>query len=139
MTKYKLKAPWFDSSMASTEHLFLKMGAANYARLLAERLREANPRQEILDSVARLLDPRPGDQLELVVRRRGPGKILKGVKRHEDIKIALAFEKFHAAHLSAGKKHGAVKLAVGDTAKQFGITDREVREARKRMLRSIPK
>ena len=140
MTEYKLKAPWFDSGMASTEHLFSKMGAADYARLLAMRLRESNPRREILNSVARLLDPRPGDQLELVVRRRRPGKILKNVKRHDDIKITLAFEKFHAEHLSAGKpKYGAVKAAMKDAATKFGITDRAVREARARMLRLVPK
>jgi hypothetical protein len=140
MTEYKLKAPWFDSGMASDEKLFTEMGAPGYARLIAKHLREPSPHREILDSVARLLDPRPGDQLELIIRRRRPGRVLKGVKRYDDLKIALAFGKSHVVHLSAGKpSYGAVKAAVADTATKLGVTEREVRGARSRMRRLIPK
>jgi hypothetical protein len=140
---YQRKAPWFDASMAEVESLFIEMGAANYTRLLAKRLREPSSpqREDLLDIVARLLDPRPDDQLEMVVQRRGPGNILKGAKRINDIKIALAFEECRLARVTAGEERGVVKAAAGDAAKKLGggITDRQVREAHKRMQRLFPK
>jgi hypothetical protein len=138
---YQRKAPWFDASMATVESLLTEMGATNYTRLLAEHLRDPSPRREILDIVARLLDPRPEDQLEMVVQRRMRGKILKGAKRINDLKIALAFEECHLARLSAGEERSAVKLAEGDAARKLGggVTDRQVREARNRMRRLLPK
>src|SRR5262245_20019212 len=138
---YRLKAPAIiDASMHSVEHFYTKLGADGFAKLMAIRLRDPRPRREILDAVARLLDPRPDDDLALVIKRRSPGNTkMRWTKRHEDIDIAGEVQTYLLEYLAAGNpKRGSVKKAVGEIAGKRGISPGKVRQALK-VLSLIPK
>lgn len=138
---YRLKAPAIiDANMAIVEHLFTKHGPDGFAKLMAEALRSPKPRREILDAVVRLLDPRPDDDLRLVVERRRPGNTkMRQTKRAEDIRIALAEEEFLLKYLEGGNpKHGSRKKAVGEIAAVLDIGPDRVCKAL-RVLRDIPR
>ena len=133
---YRLKAPAiFDANMAGVEHLYTNLGAEGFAKLMAEALRSPEPRREILDAIARLLDPRPDDDLRLVVERRSPGNTkMRQTKCREDIDISLEV-------LSLELESGNSKLrkeAVGEIAAARGISKSKVEKAL-RVLSRIPK
>jgi hypothetical protein len=135
---YRLKAPAiFDANMAGVEHLYTNLGAEGFAKLMAEALRSPEPRREILDAIARLLDPRPDDDLRLVVERRSPGNTkMRETKRYDDIQIALAVLNFELE--SGNSKRGSRKKAVGEIAAARGISTSKVEKAL-RVLSLIPK
>jgi hypothetical protein len=141
---YRPKAPAIiDGNMVAIEQIFAEKGAEGVARIIAKRLRESNPERAILDGVARLLDPQPGDDLELVIKRRGAGNPkTKWDKRADDIKVALAVldceERLKANRRKDGKtERGIRKLAIGEIAEQRGIKDSTVRKTM-RVLSLIP-
>ncbi len=135
---YRLKAPAIiDANMAIVEQLYTKHGPDGFAKLMAEALREPMPRREILDAIARLLDPRPDDDLRLVVKRRSRGNTkMRQTKCREDIEIALAVLNFELE--SGNSKRGIRKKAVGEIADERGISPATVRKAL-RVLPRIPK
>jgi hypothetical protein len=97
---------------------------------------------EILESVARLLDPQPDDDLQLVITRRGPGNPkMRWTKRAEDIKIAREVEQYLIAHLTAGKPvRGSIKLAAREIAKKHpGISASTVEQTHRKIRNLIPK
>src|SRR5262245_16159057 len=98
---YRLKAPAIlDANMGGVEHFYTKLGPAGFAKLMAEALRDPIPRREILDAVARLLDPQADDDLRLVVERRSPGNTkMQWTQRREDIQIALEVLNFEVEYL----------------------------------------
>jgi hypothetical protein len=99
------------------------------------------PHPEILESVARLLDPRPDDDLALILVRRSKGNPkMRWTKRAKDIKIALEVEQFLIAHLTAGKPmRGSIKLAAREIAKKRGINASTVEQTHRKIRRMIPK
>jgi hypothetical protein len=135
---YQLKAPAIlDANMTAVEHLYTMLGADGFAKLMAEALRDPMPRREILDAVARLLDPCPDDDLRLVVERRSAGNTkMRWSKRREDIEIALAVLIFERE--CGLPKRGIRKKAVGEIATKRGISDSKVWQALK-VLPLIPK
>jgi hypothetical protein len=108
---YRLKAPAIiDANMATVEQLYTKLGADGFAKLMARTLRDPAPRREILDAIARLLDPRPDDDLRLVVKRRSRGNTkMRQTKRREDIEIALAVLNFELQSGSGSRKKPLVR------------------------------
>ncbi len=129
---YRLKAPAIiDANMAIVEQFFTKLGPDGFAKLMAEALRDPMPRREILDAVARLLDPCPNDDLRLVVERRSAGNTkMRWSKRREDIEITLAVLNFQREYLGSGNpKRGSRKKAVGEIAKKRGISPGKVEKA----------
>jgi hypothetical protein len=137
---YQLKAPAvIDASMAAVEYWYTKLGADEFAKMMAARLRDPLPRREVLDAVARLLDPQPKDQLRLVLKRRNRAPKMRWTKRREDIDIAIEVEQFQMEWLLAGKpKRGSRKKAVGVVAKKRGIGSDKVQQAL-RVLSLIPR
>ena len=133
---YRLKAPAIiDANMAIVEYLYTKHGPDGFAKLMAEALRSPEPRREILDAIARLLDPRPDDDLRLVVKRRSPGNTkMRQTKRGEHIEIALEVLNFEFE--SGGSK--LRKEAVGEIAAARSISKSKVEKAL-RVLSGIPK
>jgi hypothetical protein len=137
---YRLKAPAIiDANMATVEQLYTGLGADRFAKLMAEALRNPEPRREILDAIARLLDPHPDDDLRLVVERRSRGnRMMRWTKRAKDIHIALAVLNFEEEWDKSGKpRRGRRKNAVDETSKRAGIGKGTVREALK-ILSKIP-
>lgn len=138
---YQLKAPAIiDAIMATVEQLYTGLGADRFAKLMAEAMREPMPRREILDAIARLLDPQPDDDLRLVVGRRSPGNTkMRQTKRREDIEIALEVEEWLLDYLAAGNpKRGSIKKALGTIADKRDISKSKVEKAL-RVLSRIPK
>ena len=138
---YQLKAPAiFDANMGGVEHLYTKLGPAGFAKVMAEALRNPMPRREILNAVARLLDPRPDDDLRLVVERRTPGNTkMRWTQRLEEIQIALEVLNFETEYLESGTpKRGSRKKAVGEIAAARSISPHTVWKAL-RVLSLIPK
>jgi hypothetical protein len=137
---YRMKAPAvIDAKMAAAEQLFTTLGAAGFAKLMAEALRDPTPRREILDTIARLLDPHPDDDLALVVERRSAGNTkMQWTKRREDIEIALAVLNFQRKYVEDYPMRGSRKKAVGRIADERGISDSKVQQALK-VLSLIPK
>jgi hypothetical protein len=108
--------------MALIEQLYEINGPATVARLLAWRLRKPSPRREVLDMVARWLDPESNDCFKLVVARRRGGK--SPTKQLNDQTIAKAI-------LRSQQRLGWKRLSkeeVGDIADQFNISDAKVRK-----------
>jgi hypothetical protein len=132
---YQLKAPTIiDANMATVEQLYTGLGADPFAKLMAEALRVPMPRREILDAIARLLDPQPDDDLRLVVERRSPGNTkMRQTKRREDIDIALDVLNFQIESGNSSRKK-----AVGEIAAARGISKSKVEKAL-RVLSLIPK
>src|SRR5262245_20345936 len=132
---YRLKAPdIIDANMAIVELLYTKHGPDGFAKLMTEALREAMPRREILDAIARLLDPRRDDDLRLVIKRRRPGNTkMRQTKRREDIDIALAVLNFQIESGNSSRKK-----AVGEIAAARSISKSKVEKAL-RVLSLIPK
>jgi len=138
---YRLKAlAVIDANMATVEQLYTRLGADRFANLMAEALQDPMPRREILDAIARLLDPHPDDDLRLVVERRSAGNTkMRWTKRCEDIEIALAVLNFQQQYVESGNPmRGSRKKAVGEIAHERGISDGKVRQALK-VLSLIPK
>jgi hypothetical protein len=139
---YRLKAPAIiDANMTTIEQLYMELGADGLAKIMAAHLRAPMARREILDGVARLLDPRPGDDLALVIVRSSPGNPkLRWIKRREDIDIAYEVETYLEEYLAAGNpKRGSIKKAVGEIADNRGISPSKVRQAHSKILSLIPK
>src|SRR5262245_16765837 len=140
---YRLKAPAIiDAKMATVELLYTEHGAGGFAKLMAKALRrDPMPHREILDSVARLLDPGPNDDLRLVVERRRAGNTkMKWTQRSEEIEISSEVEEWLLDYLASGNpKHGSIKKDVGEIAQKRGISDSKVRQARCKVLSQIPK
>jgi len=132
---YRLKAPAIiDANMATVEQLYTGLGADRFAQLMAEALREPMPPREILDAIARLLDPQPDDDLRLVVERRSPGNTkMRQTKRREDIDIAL-----DVLNLEIESGNSSRKKTVGEIAAARGISKSKVEKAL-RVLSLIPK
>src|SRR4051812_109135 len=138
---YQLKAPALTvGSMLGVEYWYTKLGADGYAKLIAARLRDPLPQREVLDAVARLFDPQPDDDLQLVIKRRSAGNTtMRWTKRTEDIEIAWEVQKFCIEWLKAGKPmRGSRKKAVGEIAAKREISQHKVRQALK-VLSLIPK
>ena len=74
--------------------------------------------------VARCLDPQSDDRFELVLKRRRAGK--SWTKSVNNAAIAKAVEKYRRAF---GNKHGSLKKAVKETARELGISQPVVRKA----------
>ena len=120
--------------MATVEQLYTGLGADRFAQLMAEALREPMPPREILDAIARLLDPQPDDDLRLVVERRSPGNTkMRQTKRREDIDIAL-----DVLNLEIESGNSSRKKTVGEIAAARGISKSKVEKAL-RVLSLIPK
>jgi hypothetical protein len=153
---YRYKAPEItDARMYAIEHCYTKLGPDGFAKLMATGLREAAkflseyefdegdpvPHREILESVARLLDPRPDDDLQLIVERRRQGNPkLRWIQRAEDIEIAREVEHYLWEHLAAGKPNrGSIKLAAREIAKKRGINASTVEQTHRKIRRMIPK
>jgi hypothetical protein len=131
---YRLKAPAvIDASMVIVEQLYAKHGADGLAKIMAKALRDPMPRQEILHSVARLLDPGPNDDLRLVVERRRRGNTkMQWTKRSEDIELSLEVLEWLLDYLAAGNpKRGSIKKAVGAVADNRSMSEGKVRQALK--------
>jgi hypothetical protein len=129
---YQPKAPAInDSSMYTIERLYTELGADAFAKLIATRLRDPRPKREILDAVARLLDPRPNDDLALKIVRRSKGNPkMRWTKRNEEIGIVSDVLDFKIKYLESGKPpRGSTKKAVGEIAKKRGISEGKVRLA----------
>jgi hypothetical protein len=137
---YQPKAPFLtDSRMYGIEHWYTKLGADGFAKLMATRLRDPRPKREILDAIARLLDPHPNDDLALVmVRRRKGNPKMRWTKRAEDIEIVREVLNFEEEWDKSGKpRRGRRKNAVDEIAAKHGIGKGTVREALK-ILSLIP-
>jgi hypothetical protein len=142
MTRRQPKAPAvIDANMAGVEKLFAERGATDLAKLIADRLREPAPKPEILDTVARLLDPRPGDELRMVIERtrKGNPKVTRLAKRADDIRIALAVLKAEQKAGAGKPQRGYRKGAIARVAHQLGISESKARQALSQILRRIPK
>jgi hypothetical protein len=138
---YQPKSPTLtDSRMCGIEHWYTKLGADGFAKLMATRLRDPRPRREILDAVARLLDPRPDDDLALKIVRRSKGNPkMRWTKRAEDLDIVSEVLNFEDEWDKSGKlRRGRRKNAVGEIAKKRGISEGKVRQALK-VLSLIPR
>ena len=71
---------------------------------MATRLRDPRPRREILDAVARLLDPRPDDDLALKIVRRSKGNPkMRWTKRAEDLYIVSEVLNFEDEWVKSGR------------------------------------
>jgi hypothetical protein len=138
---YQPKAPAIiDSQMYGIEDRYTQLGRDGFAKLMATRLRDPRPRREVLDAIARLLDPHPDDDLALIVVRRSKGNPkMRWTKRNEDIEIAREVLHFEEEWLRSGKKgRGLRKKAIGDIVERRGISEHKVRQALK-ILPLIPK
>jgi hypothetical protein len=131
---YRLKAPAIiDANMTTIELLYTERGSDGLTKIMAAHLRTPMPRREILDGIARLLDPRPDNDLALVIVRRSRGNTkMRWTKRREDIDIAGEVQDFLLEYLAAGNpKRGSIKKAVGEIAGKRGIGPGKVRQALK--------
>lgn len=114
--------------MALIEQLFEIEGPTAIASLLAELLRDPSPHREVLDIVARWLDPQGDDCFRLVVERRRCGK--RWTKYVNDAAINKAVSEVQQELIDAGKpKHGSKGRAVRKVAKRFEISQIKVRKA----------
>jgi hypothetical protein len=139
---YQPKSPAIiDASMGGIEYWYTKLGAEGFAKLIAARLRDRFPHREVLDAVARLLDPQPDDKLKLVLVHHGRGNPTKmpWTKRREDIEIAQEVNQYEMEWTAAGKpSRGRRKKAVGEIAARRKISPHKVLKALK-VLDLIPK
>jgi hypothetical protein len=138
---YEPKAPFLtDAQMYGIEQWYTKLGPDGFAKLMATHLRLLMPQREVLDAIARLLDPLPDDDLRLVVERRARGStMMRWTKRAQDIDIVRDVLVFEEEWDKSGKpKRGRRKNAVDAVADKLGIGKGTVREALK-ILSRIPK
>jgi hypothetical protein len=113
------------TNLALMEQLFEMMADSDrIAKFLASELREGTPKRELLDMVARMLDPGINDYFKLVVARRRGGKTW--TRQANDAALAKAAIKWKRA---LGNKHGDQKKAVAKTAKQFEVSKATVLKA----------
>jgi len=119
--------------MYAVERYFTTLGPDGFAKLMATRLRDPEPRREILHAIARLLDPRPDDDLRLVVERRSRGTTkMRWTKRAEQLDIVSEVLDFQIKYLESGKPpRGSQKKAVGEIAAKRGIKPSTVYKALK--------
>jgi hypothetical protein len=107
---------------ALIEQLFLMGGPTAVAEFLAARLRDPSPHRDVLDMVARSLDPQNDDYLKLLVVRQRRGK--RWTKHVNDQAIAKTILRYRQ---ELGRKRLS-KVAVGDIADQFEISEAKVRK-----------